>query len=169
MTIQLLGFFESRYDSVKNDHTTRTVKTVHSPMPQMNGEDMHLLMSWWFYRILHFSSQVNYQGPGYENRICLRSSTWVAWYLPEVRMPSDISDCKRKNQCFKTRIRNDFTEECRRNSIRSTGHHKDVRDKTQKCIQVEHGPEVEFFFFKIYVRVIRGSLLEYKEQILKTI
>ena len=25
-------------------------------------------------------------------------------------MPSDISDCKRKNQCFKTRIRNDFTE-----------------------------------------------------------
>lgn len=28
MTIQFLGVFESRYDSVKNDHTTRRVKIV---------------------------------------------------------------------------------------------------------------------------------------------
>lgn len=45
MTIQLLGFFESRYDSVKNDHTIRTVKIVHSPMSQMNGDDIHFLMT----------------------------------------------------------------------------------------------------------------------------
>lgn len=29
--------------------------------------------------IFHFSSQVHYQEPYYENRICLWSSTWVAW------------------------------------------------------------------------------------------
>lgn len=83
------SFWVKVRDSLKNDHTTRTLKTVHLPMRQMNGEDMCFLRSWQFYWIFHLSSQVHYQGPYYDNRICLRSSTWVAWHLPEVRMPSD--------------------------------------------------------------------------------
>lgn len=125
------------------------LRVVQSPVPQMNGEDVYFLLSWWTYRIFHFSSQIPYE-PCYQNKICLWLSTWVACDLPEVRMPADLRDFKRvkKNQCFKTGIRNDFPWK-----RQSTGHHEDVRDKVQTCIWVENCPQVEIFSSKIYWRV----------------
>lgn len=70
------------------------LRVVQSPVPQMNGEDVHFLLSWWTYRIFHFFSQIPYE-PCYQNKICLQLSTWAACDLPEVRMPTDLRDFKR--------------------------------------------------------------------------
>lgn len=41
--------------------------------------------------------------------------------------------------------------------------------KTQKCIQVQTCPEMEFFFSKNLRKSYQGSLLEHKEQILNIV
>lgn len=49
------------------------------------------------------------------------------------------------------------------------GHREDVRDKTQKRIQVENCPEVEFFFSKNLWKNYQGFSSRKKKQILNTL